>query len=154
MRKFFNQALSGALFLILATTSAIASENIGQIKTLTGDLLIERNGDNFGAELGDRVYQSDVLKTGNDSATGILFSDDSRMALGPNSEFALTKYEFDNVNGKGQAELDIRSGSLAVIAGKMIDRQPESLKVRTPTAILAVRGTEFAVHVGQPVENK
>lgn len=154
MRKLINRALGGALLLSFAATSAIAAENIGQIKTLTGDLSIERNGDNIGAALGDRVYQSDVLKTGNDSATGILFSDDSRMALGPNSEFALTKYEYDNVKGQGLAELDIRAGSLAVIAGKMVEREPESLKVRTPTAILAVRGTEFAVHVGQPVEKK
>jgi hypothetical protein len=34
-----------------------------------------------------------------------------------------------------------------VISGKMVKQSPEAMRVRTPTSIMGVRGTEFVVRV-------
>jgi hypothetical protein len=41
---------------------------------------------------------------------------------------------------------------LAAISGKMVKQSPESMKIRTPSAIMGVRGTEFVVQVDEPVK--
>ena len=41
----------------------------------------------------------------------------------------------------------LSQGTLAVISGKMVKQSPEAMHVRTPSAIMGVRGTEFIVRV-------
>ena len=43
-----------------------------------------------------------------------------------------------------------RQGRLAAVSGKMVKQSPESMKIRTPSAIMGVRGTEFVVQVDEP----
>jgi hypothetical protein len=41
----------------------------------------------------------------------------------------------------------MQHGTLAVISGRIASHSPDAMKVRTPTAILGVRGTKFLVQV-------
>jgi hypothetical protein len=47
----------------------------------------------------------------------------------------------------GEFEGNLKKGRLAAISGKMVKQSPESMKIRTPSAIMGVRGTEFVVQV-------
>jgi len=38
---------------------------------------------------------------------------------------------------------------LAIISGQIAKRSPDAMKVRTPTTILGVRGTKFAIKVDE-----
>lgn len=124
-----------------------AAEPIGQIKTASGAVTIERAGARVPAAAGDRVEQSDVVVTGKDGACGITFQDNSMMSLGPDSTLALDRFKFDSTTHEGQFESSLRRGTLSVRSGYIVQQgQPgESMKVRTPAAILGVRGTEFVV---------
>jgi len=42
---------------------------------------------------------------------------------------------------------DVHRGTLSVVSGDITKRTPGALKIRTPTAVLGVRGTTFAVEV-------
>ena len=55
--------------------------------------------------------------------------------------------EINAVNGDGDdaATLSLVSGGLRVITGAMAKTNPENYKVRTPVALMGVRGTEFAI---------
>ena len=44
-----------------------------------------------------------------------------------------------------KATLNLVSGGLRVITGAMAKSNPENYKVRTPVALMGVRGTEFSV---------
>jgi hypothetical protein len=44
---------------------------------------------------------------------------------------------------------ELRSGTLAVISGRIAKQSPQSMTVRTPSALLGVRGTDFVVAVGE-----
>ena len=48
------------------------------------------------------------------------------------------------------SEANLSKGTLAAVSGKMVKQVPESMKIRTPAAIMGVRGTEFVVQVDEP----
>jgi hypothetical protein len=148
MRTRFAR-LSGALLVALAAAVAVAASaaDIGQIKVAKGKVSIERNGQTLPGDVGARLQPADVLKTGADGSVGVTMSDNSLLSVGPNSVLALDKYEFDSTTSQGQFDASLQKGSLAVISGRIAKQSPDAMKVRTPSSILGVRGTEFVVSV-------
>jgi len=138
-----------ALGSLLLSPAWADDRHIGRVKTLKGEVYVDREGGSIPAELGLWIQESDRIRTGNNSAIGILFIDDTRLALGSDSQLSLSEYRFDRISRDGKAEMELKSGVLSMVAGQLIERKPESLKVRTPTAAIAVRGTAFSVKVNQ-----
>jgi hypothetical protein len=133
--------------LLLATLSARAAEEaaIGQIKSASGEVTVLRGGVSQKVATGDRVFQADVLATGPDGSVGITFADNSMMSLGPDSRLSLDQFVFDTTTHEGVFDSSLSSGTLAVKSGQIVKQTPEAMKIRTPGALLGVRGTEFVV---------
>ena len=143
--------LALALSLALATPFA-AAEPIGLIKVKTGDVQIERQGVRSAAALGTPVDRADRIVTGRDGSVGVSFADSSMLSAGPNSVLILSQFSYDPTTRQGNFEVSLRRGTLSAISGKLVAQTPGSMKVRTPSAVLAVRGTEFVVHVDAPAD--
>lgn len=139
--------LACLLASLVFAPGVVLAEEIGKIKVLSGQVSIEREGKRIEAVLGAAVHRGDKVVTGPDGSAGILLDDDSRLSLGPNSRVSLAKFEFNLTSHDGDAEVAINKGTLSVIAGKLTRKNPKALRVRTPAAILAVRGTEFSVQI-------
>ena len=45
----------------------------------------------------------------------------------------------------GRFDTSLRHGTLSAVSGKIARQSPDAMKVRTPSTILGVRGTEFVV---------
>ncbi|GGC01747.1 hypothetical protein GCM10011352_29880 [Marinobacterium zhoushanense] len=136
--------------IALSLSSLIAhagDESIGHIKTLKGSAFIERSGQVIAVTPGQEVYGQDSIRTGAEGSVGLLFLDDSRVAIGPNSRIALDSFNFDRKTHDGDFGMSLKQGTLSAIAGKLTEKNPGAMKVKTPAAILAVRGTEFSVKV-------
>jgi hypothetical protein len=140
-----------AFVLCLVAGMPARAADIGQIKTAKGAVTIERGGQSIPAKTGMRVSIADVVKTGPDASVGITMSDNSLLSAGPNSIISLDRYEFDPTTGRGRFDASLASGSLAVVSGRIAKQSPEAMTVRTPFAVLGVRGTEFAVSTYEPV---
>jgi len=136
-------AVSG--FFALAPAPAVLAGDVGQIKVSKGAVHIERGGQKLPGQVGTRVQQSDVLVTGADGSAGIAFMDDSLLSVGPNSVLAIDRFEFDSTTHGGAFDSSLKKGTLAAVSGKLAKQSPEAMKVRTPAAVLGVRGTEFMV---------
>ena len=134
--------------LALGLVTSVTAAEIGQIKVLKGQVSIERSGQVIPGEVGMRLETSDVLRTGPDGSVGVTMSDDSLLSAGPNSILSLDRYDFDPVTSKGRFDAQLSKGSLAVISGRIAKQAPDAMTVRTPSAILGVRGTEFVVSAG------
>ena len=100
--------------------------------------------------MGAAVQAGDVVSTGPDGSVGITFLDNSLLSAGPNSVLAVDRFAFDSTTHQGSFESSLRTGTLAVVSGKLAKQSPEAMKVRTPAAVLGVRGTEFLVRTGDP----
>lgn len=141
-----------ALLLTLLSTQVFANDVIGQVKTLSGKAWVERGGSPVSATLAMSVFRQDKVVTGKKGSIGLLFNDDSRLALGPDSTISLENFSFNEKTHDGDFDIAIQRGTLSVISGKLTAKKPGALKVRTPVAILAVRGTEFSVKVDPPAD--
>jgi hypothetical protein len=137
------------LALALACAGAAGAADIGQIKTSKGQVTIERGGQSLPATVGTRLQPSDTVKTGADGSVGITMEDDSLLSAGPNSVLSLDTFVYDPTTRQGQFDASLEKGSLAVISGRIAKQSPEAMKVRTPSSILGVRGTEFVVSVDE-----
>jgi hypothetical protein len=133
----------------LAVSGPALAADVGLVKVSKGNVQIQRGGEKLAAAVGTAVQPADVIVTGADGSAGVTFSDNSLVSVGPNSVFAIDKYSFDSTTHVGEFEGNLKRGRLAAISGKMVKQSPESMKIRTPSAIMGVRGTEFVVGVDE-----
>jgi hypothetical protein len=142
--------LAAAMVLAFTAAGFAHAEDVGQIKVAKGSVHVERDGKRVPAAVGMGVRQSDTLVTGADGSAGITFSDNSLLSTGPNSVLVVDRYTFDSTTHAGHFDASLKKGSLAVVSGKMVKQSPGAMRVRTPAAIMGVRGTEFVVQVDDP----
>lgn len=130
--------------------AACWANDVGEIKNVKGSVHLERDGKRVAAAPGMGVRQSDVVVTGADGSAGITFQDNSLLSVGPGSELAIEHYSFDSTTHAGRFDANLKRGTLGVVSGRIVKQSPEAMRVRTPTSIMGVRGTEFFVKVAEP----
>lgn len=128
---------------------AAADADVATFKSTKGAVSVLRAGQTLPASTGMRLLQADTVLTGTDGAAGISFSDQSLVSLGADSRLLIDKFQFDPASGAGQFESTLSQGRMAVVSGKIAKHQIDAMKVRTPTALLGIRGTEFVVDADQ-----
>lgn len=138
------------VLILLAVSGSVAKADnaqVAQIKTVSGQAEIVRNGARAAARVGDPLFEKDTIETGTDGAIGITFIDNTVMSSGPNSQIVLEDYKFNSSNFKGSMLADMNRGTVSMISGDIARSSPGAMKVKTPTAILGVRGTRFVIEV-------
>jgi hypothetical protein len=148
MRKSLAAGLliAAALSTHALPTQAWAAE-IGRIKTVVGQASVVRGAATLPATAGLPLSVKDVLTTGKDGRIGITFIDNSRFAVGPNARISLAEFQFDDTTHKGSSLTTVDRGSLAIVSGQIAKENRDGMKVKTPTSLLAARGTRFVVDV-------
>jgi hypothetical protein len=145
-----NTSSLAAILTLLAIFCAVASADnsqVAQIKTVSGQANIVHNGARSAAKIGDPLYEKDTIETGADGSIGITFIDNTVMSSGPNSQIVLEDYKFNSSNFTGSMLTDMRRGTVSMVSGDIARSSPGAMKVRTPTALLGVRGTRFVIEV-------
>lgn len=147
--RHITAALFTGFFAVgaLMIPGIVLADGIGMIKVSSGDVMIERSGHQEAGKVGSVVYQSDKIVTGKDGTAGITFIDNSMLSLGPNSSLGLEQFKFNTTTHEGSFDISLKKGTLSAIAGKLTAQNPDSMKIRTPASILAVRGTELVIKV-------
>jgi hypothetical protein len=137
----------GIALAFLATTVAVASDPaaVGQVKKSTGAAFLVREGTRLPARVGDPVHAGDAIETGPDGSIGVTLADNTMISAGPDTHVTLEEYRFDSASLQGNLLADLQQGTLAVVSGDLQKVSPDAVQVRTPRAILGVRGTEFLV---------
>jgi hypothetical protein len=131
--------------VVLAGAGVASADEVGRVKVVKGGVTIQRGGAELVAAVGMTVREGDVIVTGADGSAGVTFNDDSVLSVGPDSVLAIDRFEFDTTTHAGRFDTSLRQGTLSAISGKLAKQSPDSMKVRTPSMILGVRGTEFVV---------
>ena len=138
---------------VLCTTFAglAVAADIGQVKVVKGTVTIERGGQPIPASVGTPVQAGDIVRTAPNASVGITMVDDTLLSAGANSVLTLDRLDYDPAAPSGRLDATLRAGTLAVVSGRIAKQSPEAMTLRTPLAILGVRGTEFAVSAHDPV---
>ena len=119
----------------------------GRIKVVSGDAVVVRGNGTVPAQNGLAVYPSDSLRTGKDGRVGITLNDDTQVSIGPSSEVKLDSFVFEPGQGQLALVLKFIRGTAAYVSGQIAKENKDAMKVRTPTSLLAARGTTFVVEV-------
>ena len=137
----------GILVLIgaLATSPlAIAQDSSGMVVASRGEVIAMSNGGSRELKQGDFVYVNDEIMTSNRSFAVLQFTDGAKVTVRPDSTMIIEQYLYAG-NENDEATLNLVEGGLRVITGAMAKTNPENYKVRTPVALMGVRGTEFSI---------
>lgn len=93
---------------------------------------------------GAKVLFDSLIRTGLDSANKDVLADGTQLVLGPGAEVRVDRFIYDPPSGDGEAELEILSGAMRWASGAMT---PTGYKIKTPTAVIGIRGTCLIVAV-------
>jgi len=145
--RFVSQIVPAAIFAALAFSTVSSASEIGQIKNATGQVFLLRNSQQQPAKPGDTVEEADTIITGANGSFGMTLIDSTRLSAGPNSRIELKQFRFNPTTQEGESLTELHRGTLAIVSGQIAKRSPDAMKVQTPTTILGVRGTRFAVKV-------
>jgi len=150
--KVFARIFGIVAIVLLALPGANAAGRIGQVKGVSGEAVISRDGRDVMATAGEALFESDIVRTGKNSAVGMTFTDNSRVSLGPNSELALEAYAFRRPGRPNSFDARLKSGSLTAASGRIAKSRPLAMRGLMPTTVLGVKGTTFAARVGRETE--
>lgn len=143
-----HRALLPLLLVGLLTSQiAQAEDAAGVVKSSQGSVSILREGKIIPAVAGTPVIAGDLLRTAEGANAGLMLKDDTRVSLGPNSQVALNQFTFNANTHEGNMFVSILKGTLSMISGLLVKANPEQVRIKTPTATIGIRGTEFIVDV-------
>jgi hypothetical protein len=135
--------------LILFSLTLDASE-IGEISELQGNGEISRRDSDkaLTAELDSDIFSFDDVRTGN-GRLAIEFLDQSVVKLTEHSKLVIDEFIYDPDPSKSKLALNMASGTARFITGKLGRINKENISIKTPTASIGIRGTDFTATVDE-----
>ena len=128
-------------------------EPIGQIEDLKGDVrATHTDGTSVVLAEGDKVFQGDVIETGNDGQIGIRFADETKMALDSDARIVLDELVYSPGSESGSAVFSLIKGAMVFVSGEIAHNDPDAMMVKTPTATIGIRGTKAGLLVNQQAD--
>jgi hypothetical protein len=98
-----------------------------------------------------RIVTGNVVTTGPASSAILRFDDGSAIALHENSEFRVTDYAYSPATpANDRSVLELVKGALRSVTGALGQRTPQAYSMRTVTATIGIRGTDFMLALVNP----
>lgn len=141
-------APSAAPSVTVAPTATVADADparVGTFKLVKGETWIGTGAQRRAPQPGDSLREADSVSTGKNGAASLVLRDGTVITVGPQSRVDLTRFQFDTTTQQGNFLLDLLQGSVRVVTGLLAKVNPELFKVKTPTSVVGVRGTDFIV---------
>ncbi len=133
--------------MLVASSAALAAqdaEKIGRAVVVENTVdLLTANGA-FEIVIGTEIATRQTVTTGDKSSSQFTMRDDTRLAVGPNSQLLLDEFVFDPNPDKTKLVLKGLKGALRFVTGK---NPSETYTINTPTAVIGVRGTMFDIYI-------
>jgi hypothetical protein len=148
VRSMWTVCAACALTAILAASGMAAGEVEPEVgtavlikKTVTGMLGTNERQ----IETGVRVHRNELIRTGPQAQAELKLDDNTKLALGPETELRLDEYAVASGSSAPSIGLKFIKGTLRFLTGS---NASESYKIETPSATIGVRGTVFDVYIG------
>lgn len=129
----------------------------GEVVSVSGTVFLRPDGHEAGKSLnpakpGDVVYSGDVINSASDGKIKILFKDKTIIDLGPSALFKVDSFKA-NQGANREVAVNMVYGSVRAAVAQKLEGKGK-FKLRTPSAVMGVRGTEFIVKSDTPADLK
>lgn len=119
---------------------AYAKEVVGIVGAVVGTI---KNQNNEVLKAGDKIYFGDTITSEDKSKTQLMMADETIISVGSKTEMIIDEFTYDPSTQNGKFLATIQQGSVKLLTGKISDKDPKKLEVKTPAGTLGTRGTEF-----------
>jgi len=135
---------------LLALFPLAVNAQVGSITELRGigEVVRQNTTDSLAAELELGIASYDDVRTGN-GRLAISFLDDSILRLTEHSKIVIDDFVFDPDPSQSRLALNMASGTARFLTGALGRINKENIAIRTPTATIAIRGTDFTTTVDE-----
>jgi hypothetical protein len=135
-----------ATLLLLISTASFA--DIGSVVDVTGTAIIKRGGQVITIAKNTPVEMNDRVETKN-GVVNIKFKDDTTVKVTESSALVIDDFVYDPKSGAGKLGMKAAAGTVRYVSGNIAHNNPNSVNIKTPTAAIAVRGTDFVMSVDE-----
>lgn len=120
-----------------------------RVESVSGEVMAVRGEQRFALQTGQSLENGTTLSSGSGASAVIRFDDGQVVVLASSSVFKLDNYRF--TPGKpeeNRSELELVRGAMRFISGVLGKQTPEAVKIKTQTATIGIRGTDFMLATG------
>jgi hypothetical protein len=121
--------------------------DIGSVTESAGTAIIKRGKDTIQVAKGTLIETNDKIETKN-GRVKIVFKDNTNVTVTESSSLIIDDFVYDPKSGAGKLGLKAAAGTVRYVSGS-IAKDPKNVKINTPTASIAVRGTDFVMAVSE-----
>ena len=136
-----------ASLIIGLLVAGSAWAEIGSVTEASGTAIIKRGKDTIQIAKGTEIKTNDKVETKNGKVK-IVFKDDTNVTVTESSSLVIDDFVYDPKSGAGKLGLKAAAGTVRYVSGS-IAKDPKNVKINTPTAAIAVRGTDFVMAVSE-----
>ena len=138
------------LALILTTLPARSNTSIGDVTLSKGNSVIDRKDGERGVKVEKNldIFSYDTVKTGK-GQVAIEFLDETRVDITQHSKLIIDDFVYDPNQKTGKLSLKATLGTVRYASGQIAKNSAQNISIKTPTATVSVRGTDFAMTIDE-----
>lgn len=128
----------------------LRADPIGNISPSGAGTEIRRSGKVIPAPVVAEVEMLDLIQTARGTAK-VRFLDNTELSIGEQSSVELDRFVYDPDSGANSGKLGLRVavGTARFVTGQIGKMQPNNVTIKTPTATVGIRGTDFSMTVDE-----
>ena len=136
------------LAILLFSTPSLAAVDAGSVGSIKGSGVLERGNDVITGDTGVTVQMQDTAVTAN-GRMRIDFLDETRVDLTEHARLTIDEFVYDPANDIGSLSIKASLGGVRYASGQIAKRYRQNVKIKTPSATIGVRGTDFIMVVDE-----
>lgn len=138
-------------WLLLTIFALDANAGIGTMNEVQGTAIeIKRSKSSIVGKINTDVESMDAVSVGSRSQVNITFKDNTKVKITENSKLVIDDFVFDPTKSDaGKLGMKVALGTVRYASGQVAKNNPQNVNIKTPTASIAVRGTDFAMTVDE-----
>ena len=144
-----NNLAAFTLGVLLSIVPLSVSASVGTVTEQVGqEAKIARNKDTITVGKGTGIEMNDTITTSK-AKLNLTFEDDTKVAITQQSKLVIDDFVYDPNSGTGKLAMKVAMGTVRYASGAVAHNSRENVRLRTPTATIAVRGTDFTMTVDE-----
>ena len=136
------------LLTLLSSQHRNALAAVGKVIEQSGPTEIVRNKKSLPSAVNSGVEMNDTIVTAKAKAK-LEFEDKTTVNITEQSKLVIDDFVYDPKKGSGKIAMKVVLGTARYASGQIAKSNPQSVDIQTPTATVAVRGTDFSMTVDE-----
>jgi hypothetical protein len=121
---------------------------VGKVTEQSGPTEIVRARKSISSAVNTAVEMNDTIVTARSRAE-LTFDDATKVKITEQSKLIIDDFVYDPKSGTGKLAMKVALGTARYASGQIAKNSPQQVAVSTPTASIAVRGTDFSMTVDE-----